>query len=280
MTKRIAAGFRFLYYGVVDQNGYFVGNTASGAVAGVQAGEGMLRLKGAQTAPVAVSEDETVNVLGDDGPIAAFNFPAADLPNGVIEMAVRDSTFEALVQGTAIEVIGDLSVGVLQPSSPAFTDMCLLLQRRTKKQDSGVQGVKAWEALFLPRAVVTPLYSEFQQRANTPYRYSVTTSSADRKPWGATLTEAANGAESAPLIPIDSDNPLHLHAFKGDNSQTDFDLAFTPKSAAKIYVYLDGNKQTLTTQYTVSGSTITFVSAPGTDAQIQVLYEVDESNLI
>jgi hypothetical protein len=167
----------------------------------------------------------------------------------------------------------------LQPGSPAFTDLCLLLQRRAKNWDDGSKGAAAWEVMFIPRANVTPLFAEFQQRTNTPYRLSITTSKTDRLPWGATFSESSHGTETAPLIVIESDNPLAMHAFKGDNSQADFTLAYVPKTDAKIHVYLEGIKQVITAQYTVASNVITMLSPPGTDAQLQMLYEVDKSVL-
>jgi hypothetical protein len=68
-------------------------------------------------------------------------------------------------------------------------------------------------------------------------------------------------------------------AWTGDAAQQAFDLAFTPKSSAKIHIYDEGVKQTLTTDYTVSGSTVTFVGTPSSGARLNALYEVDAADL-
>jgi hypothetical protein len=278
-TARISAGFNRIFYGVVDSNGYVIGSVAAGATAGAQAGSPMARLEGAVTFPVAIPEGVTVPVSGDDEPEVSFDFPSEELPNGVLGMSVRDLDFEALVQGTKVESIGDIHVGVRGPASASAVTMCLLLMRRSKKWASGVRGVSAWDIEFVPRCTIQPLGSNFEQRTHQPVNYKIVASKADRFPWGATYTEGLHGTTASVTVPIDSDNPLHIHPFLGNNSQQLFTLAYTPKSSSKIYVYEDGVKQALTTDYTVSGKDITFVGTPGSDSQIQVAYEVDEDDI-
>lgn len=278
-TKRIGAGFRYLFYGVNDSNGFMIGNTVAGPAAGASAGQGMLRLDGARTAPIAPAENEIVPVQGDDDPMVTFTFQSADLPAGVIEMSALDQVFVALALGVAVETIGDVTMVPFQPAGGNQPDLCLLLQRRSKKWEPGVKGVKAWEGIFVPKATVTPLFAEFRQREHVPYRYSINANMADRKAWGATLSTAINGTEASPIHEFESDNPVHLMSYLADNVETDFILAYTPKTSDKIYVYVDGLKKTLTTHYTVAGSTVTFLIAPDTDSIINILYEVDESVL-
>jgi hypothetical protein len=122
MTKRIGAGARYTFYGVRDSSGFLIGNTASGATAGAQAGEGMLRLDGGQVIPTSIPENENQTAIGDDEALVSFDFSAATLAQGTIEVAVRDNVFEALVQGTEVQTIGDLSVGVLGPQDQTFRD--------------------------------------------------------------------------------------------------------------------------------------------------------------
>jgi len=279
MTERIAAGFKYCFYGRIDSNGYLHGNSEDGAIAGDQTGESMTRLVGGQTVPVSVGEPEIVNVLGDDEPLTDFTFESANLPGGVMELAVRNVDFEAVANQTKVRTLGDLKMATLQPSDRGTPSLALLFMRRSKKWASGVQGVAAWECLLAPRAVVTPLYSDFTQRAHNPYRYGVTLSKSDRHAWGASYTELVDGTTAAPLAPVDSDNPVMIHAWKGDGAETDFNLAYAPKTAAKVHVIVDGVLQTVTAHYTVSGSTVSFGGAPASDAVINALYEIDEGDL-
>src|SRR6056300_1869895 len=58
--------------------------------------------------------------------------------------------------------------------------------------------------------------------------------------------------------------------FSGDGSDTTFTLSDTGREADQIAVFIDRNRQTATTDYTVSGTTLTFVRAPHNNAEIFV----------
>jgi len=58
--------------------------------------------------------------------------------------------------------------------------------------------------------------------------------------------------------------------FSGDGSDTTFTLSDTGRTADQIAVFVDRNRQTATTDYTVSGTTLTFTRAPHNNAEIFV----------
>ena len=58
--------------------------------------------------------------------------------------------------------------------------------------------------------------------------------------------------------------------FSGDGSTTGFTLSETPPNANTLLVMVDGIVQKATTNYTLSGTTLTFTSAPDSAAEIEV----------
>jgi hypothetical protein len=60
--------------------------------------------------------------------------------------------------------------------------------------------------------------------------------------------------------------------FTGDNSDTTFTLgeSYPSDGADRLAVFIDRNRQTATTDYSVSGTTLTFVRAPHNNAEIFV----------
>lgn len=280
MGKRIGAGFDRIEYGTVDvSTGLLMGNTATGATAGAAAESAMLRLRGAQTIPVEIPEPERVVPLGDNEPRTSFSFPGAELPGGLLEMSDADTTFNALIQGTKVRTEGNYSFGALSPSGNAPQQMCLNLMRQTKKQDAGEVGITGWEGVFVTRCTIVPLFTTITQRAHTPYRYQVNIDPSDRALIGYTFTEGIDGTTQMALQEWDGDYPPHLGAFKGNASATAFTLAYTPVNATGVVVTVNGVRQTYTTHYTVSGNTLTMLSAPATGLFVNVLYEVLASDL-
>ena len=273
----IGAGDRYTFYGVVNASGKVIGSTADGASAG--AVQGLARLEGGRVFPTNIPDTDKLIVSGDDQPLVQFQFDPEGLPQGTLEFAVRNATFEALVQGTVVETVGEMTMGVLQPADRADVDLCFFVERHSKKWVAGARGVKAWEIAVIPRAQVVPQYTDIQMRTFNPYKYSMVMSKSDLKPWGASLTEGLNGTTQAPMFVIDADNPIFMDVVRGNASQTVFALTYAPKSAAKLAVFdLNGVKLALTTHYTLSGSTLTFLSAPAS-GYAAAFYEVDESLL-
>ena len=68
-------------------------------------------------------------------------------------------------------------------------------------------------------------------------------------------------------------SPFVTDAYTGTGSQTAFlALSYIPAATSSIAVFVDGVYKTPTTDYTVSGDTLTFVSAPALNAKIVVLH--------
>lgn len=67
--------------------------------------------------------------------------------------------------------------------------------------------------------------------------------------------------------------PFITDTYTGDGSQTQFlNLTFPPAAPSAIAVYVNGAYQTPATNYSVSGTTLSFVSAPAVSAEIVVLH--------
>ena len=67
--------------------------------------------------------------------------------------------------------------------------------------------------------------------------------------------------------------PFVTDTYTGTGSQTAFlNLSFAPAAPSAIAVYVNGAYQTPATDYTVSGTTLNFVSAPAGSAEIVVLH--------
>lgn len=278
MAYKIGSGFRVIHVGQADTDGYFVGGYTA-AAAGADVGSGMERVFGAQTLDLSTPEPARVTAMGDDGPMATEDFSAEDLPADVLALAARSLAFDAFVGGKKVETIDGLDMVVAQPQGNATPPaIVLVLSRRARNQSGGRQ----WETRIVPSASVTPLGGAFEQRSFTPYRYSISTTITDRTPWGKLLSATDNGATAGPILEVEADNPVMIHAFLGNGTEADVILDYTP-IATKVAVYVEGVKQTLTTDYTVNTGTktVTFEagSIPAASERAVVLYEYDASEI-
>lgn len=63
-----------------------------------------------------------------------------------------------------------------------------------------------------------------------------------------------------------------VNTANGDGSTTAFNLSHTPVSQNALYVYLNGLKQIVTIDFTLSGLQVTFTVAPATGQKIEFNY--------
>ena len=68
-------------------------------------------------------------------------------------------------------------------------------------------------------------------------------------------------------------SPFITDTYTGTGTQTAFlNMSFAPAATSSIAVYVNGAYKTPTTDYTVSGTSLNFVSAPAASATIVVLH--------
>lgn len=251
----IGAGFSVITYGVLDTNGYIQGNTVDGATAGSATGEGMKYLEGAQTVPVQLNDDERVTPIWNDKPQKAFVFSASELPNGVMEMGLYNPEFASLVEGK-LAYEGAIGTEVGSGVAGDRPDMAFMFQREARIYGDSGEALGRWEILMALNTTVTDLGTEVTQRAVNPYRFGITFGTNSRKLYGATFTTLQDGVTEQVLLRVTNQYPLHVVAFKEDAVVTSWTLPFAPISDAQLLVTRNGVVQTLTTDYTYSGTTL------------------------
>ena len=68
-------------------------------------------------------------------------------------------------------------------------------------------------------------------------------------------------------------SPFVTDSYTGTGSQTAFlNMTYAPAATPSIAVFVDGAYKIPTTDYTVSGTTLNFVSAPANNAKVTVLH--------
>lgn len=270
-NKGISAGNQLSFWGQVDSIGFF--NGTSGAVATGATGEPMGKLLGIKTASPGPVEPDFVNITGDDTVLGAIDFGPNQAPTWIVEVAAFDMATDAILQGTLVETLGGLRIGVLQPNDPSYPDTCLIYQAKTKYKDTGSDGVKAWSGFIVPLATMIPLgRKELNERTPAVYRYKVVAQTASRKPWGVTISEALLGTSGGPLLPFTSDYPIVMERFTGNAIAVTFNLTYTPVSVARTVVHVDTAPTTVLSVSTTS-KTFTLSSAPAAGAKVEVIYE-------
>lgn len=271
-NKTAAGGNKWMFGGFLDEFGYLVGATPSAPSAGAT-GSAMFNLVGVKSASPAVPERETIQITGDDELIGEIPLTSLASRRFTADIATQDLQQEAYMQGTNVQTVGEILLGVLDSVNEAEYDMTFILQSRALKQDTAVKGKKAWNGVIIPLAAGKPLGRRaFEERAAASFGLDITPQQAGYHPWGLTILDANAGTTGARFFPFSSEYPIIMERFTGNGVLSTFTLSKTPVSAAKTSVWV---RRVLATTSSVNTSTPSFtVSAVvASGAEIVVVYE-------
>lgn len=273
----IAAGVDQAWYGTLDAAGLLKGGTKTAPVAGNAVGSPMLRLTGVQSADITIPQPDQVNIPGDNKTQGSFLFASEENPAFTIETGVFNQALQALEQGTQEYQEGGARLGVLAPVDLDPQDMCWILQSPTKKKDVGYNGLKAWHGYIIPASTAIPMgRNSFATRAGASDRHRVTANPASKTPSGTPIDETNFLTEGGAVIPFTSDYPIFYQRWTGDGTEDAFTMAkaAVANTADAVVVRVDGVKQVYTTDYTVSGSTLTFAGGSIPDAAAVIVAQI------
>lgn len=266
--KSIAAGNQQAWLGFLDSTGFLLGGNTSAPSTGA-AGSGMLRITGIKSAPVSIPERELVQVTGDDDLLGEFDFTSLTSRAFMIEVAVQNLTTEGRLLNTPVDTVAGGLMGYLDTNTTAEYDACLIFQSRSKKQDSGVVGKKAWSGVYIPLATVQPLgRGGFDERGAAVYRYMVTPQLSSKNAWGVTMLDNSSTELSARYRPYSTDYPIYMHRWTGNASATDFTLDVTPVDTASIAVWSSTGAVQTVSSVDTAAKTATLSAAPATNLGI------------
>jgi hypothetical protein len=216
-----------------------------------------------------------VQVTGDDDLLGEFDFASLTSRSFVAEFAVQDLATEALLLGTNVETLGEIKLGALDVLNPADLNVCLIIQSRAKKQDTGVVGQSGWQGVIIPLATAAPLGRDtFNERSPGVFRLQITPQTASNNPWGITILDANTGTTGLRYRPFTSENPITMHAHTGTGALQTFTLDYAPISAAKTSVTSRRVAQTVSAVSTSAPYSVTIsTTAPIAGSQIVTVYE-------
>lgn len=261
---------------------YWAANNAAGYPAGSAgtlangADASMARIIGSQSFNLPMQEPRQVNIPGDDDTQAIYFFNPETLPNGDMVLGNINLTLWAKAQGIKVYADGELSGVVGQPDSPTFNNLTLVTNSQAKSAQSGSVGNAGYRVKFYPRVQMVPIGDGGQQSATgAAFTHKIIANKSDKLPWGQAFTSANHGTERACVYEVFADYRICLHTHISDASDVDITLAYTPAAAtaAKIQVWRNGTLLVITTDWTVSGSTITLVSAGSAGDVVVVRYQ-------
>lgn len=226
-TKNISAGVRDCWLCFLDTDNIGLGNNTTAITAGQI--RGSYPFVGIQQMPTGILEGTTVPVPGDDGILGAFQFVSSEPREFLMNFGQGDLELDALLQGTKVETMAGMKIGLADPLNPVYPTVCLIVNTRQIKRDSGASGQASWGTFIYPVVQIQPLSREtLEGQTAGVYRYKGVAQAAYNHTWGITISSLVNGNPGSYVFKIDSDYPRTIDAFKGNGVVTNWVLNMTP----------------------------------------------------
>lgn len=226
-VKSLTAGVQNCWLSFLDPYNFAIGNsTTAPTVGNIQ---GSYPFIGIQQMPTGIPEGEPVPIPGDDTNLGSILFDSDAPREFLMNFGQGDQALDALLQGTLVTSEGRTSTGLVDPAHPVYPTVCLIVQARSIKRDSGVSGQAAWSGFIYPVVQIQPLNREtFQGRTAGSYRYKGVAQSATHRPWGLTILDNVDGDSGSYALEFKSHNPLTMDAFTANGVVTLWVLNKTP----------------------------------------------------
>jgi len=279
-TKAISEGLTYAGLGYYNSSGILTGGTPTAPANGAAASD-FAEILGARTMAPTTPDPETVQITAEEL-LGEFTLPSTASRAFVAELAALDMTMIDNIQNTLSYALAGARFAAEDIEDVPETDTCLIINARTKKQDVGVKGKKAWSGAVIPVATAKWLGRDsYNARNGASYRLSLNPQSADQAPWGITMQDIL-GTPGARRLPFTGDYPYWLASARGDGSTPTFVVRHRPVSAALAAAIVipppyatGGAAVAVASVNRTAPYSITLGSNPATGAAICLLYAFD-----
>lgn len=238
---------------------------------GTTAYEG-LEVIGPKAWTITNPEPRKITHVGNDRPLAIDYLPPTEAASAELRVAAGDLPSMAVFQNVNTFTVGNATLMAWNTDQQGSeVDVGLLLFQQSLDSASKA---RRYRFHVVPAGRVYPAPANMDENA-AEFTYTVAPNPKTTHLWGTALTSGTEGATEGSIHEGMSTYKPNIVAFKGDASTVAFDLPTDKPAQAtdNIVVWVDGVLKVLTTDYTVTTTTITFVSAPASGAIVVVFYE-------
>ena len=230
------------------------------------------QFRGSTAFELNVPDSRKITGLGEDGITQiAFLAPLEGL-DGRLSVEAADPALAALLDGTKVETVGEMSlVGIGTDRQGFEPNIGLMLYQAARGL---VTGAVYWHTYFIPSAQVVRKPGGMNSDKSIT-NYQIAPNRVSKHLWGTpAFSLATQGFLSAQVAEAWSNYQLRIAAFLGDGTEDEFPFpADTPAVATGgIKVFVDDAP--VTTGITLATTKVTFTVAPAANARIAILREI------
>jgi hypothetical protein len=264
------AGLRHVRYYTIDTDGYPDGSqTGSDGYPGV-------RIEGVKTFTANIPDPQTIRHTGDDRVFAQDSLPPTELETATITTGKTNLTVDAELSNTLVQTLDDLQIGLASTDQQGFEpSVCVMGFRQALNTTDGASPTREYITHMYCSTRVIPKGGTMAEQTADENAYNLIPTPVGKFPWGTALATVTNGATEAVKVKFISENPLMMERFTAPGAVTTFLLDYTPISAVKTHVWVDGVAATVSSVSTAN-KTFTLSVAPSAASVVVALYETTD----
>lgn len=231
------------------------GSLANGSAAGLS------RHKGFAAASLTFPQVPRTTILGDGGKLGEFLGKVVDPTAADVTFSVFDQNFDVALDGRSVYADGDHDAVIFTTACQDFAQLCAVYSVQAQSLASGSLNENGWAIFEIWNFEAAPnlpnLSGTSFEAQNVTYQMSL--KEADTELSGLTVSNANYGVTQGTVKFYWSENPVCYHTLVGDGAVNTITLDYTPAAdnANKVKAWNDGVAQTYTTDFSVSGTTLT-----------------------
>lgn len=230
-----------------------------------------LQIVGSTAFELNVPDSRKLTGKGEDGVTQVVYLPPEEAIDGKLNVEAADPTLAALLDGTKVSTVGEISFVGLGTNQQGFEPQVGMMLYQAAR--GLVTGKVYWHTFFLPSAQVirkSPGMTADKGVTN----YQIAPNRTTKHLWGVSFTNATEGFLSAQMLEGWSNYPYRLTSFVADGTAVDFtfpvDLPAVQTTGIKVYK----NGVIVSSGLTLAVNKVTFGVAPTLADRIDVLREV------
>lgn len=266
--KQLAVGLRRAVIFKLDANGYPAAPSTS-----VYEG---FEVIGPKAYALTIPDVRKITHVGNDRALAVDFLPPTEASSAELRVAADDNELNAYLSGVKSFAVGEASMMGLQTDlQGSEPDVGILLAQQSL--DAATK-LRNYRFHIIPKGRCIPMPPGMDENA-AELRYAVAPNPTTKHLWGTALAALTEGALEAAFVNGMSAGRPNIVAYKGNGTEDEFlfpvDKPAIATVTAKVVVWVNGVLQVITTDYTVTTTTLTFTpgSIPANGEMVVAFYE-------
>ena len=275
VSQYIAMGAQYTFWGMWNAAQTYIRGQAVADLTAGGAESALALLKGVINLPITVPNAEAIDFPGDNGSVGVMTAKPVGPISAALTTRIEDKNFARAANGNLINANGPYDEQVMSNKGLEFNSMVLVVNAPAQSAETGSVGAAGWDVTELLMVEAHDVHGlNIASRTPREFLKQLIISERDVRFDGSGIVVGTYGVSQSFLVSYWSPYPITYVAYVGDGGAAQaVTLPYIPaaEDGDAVQVWYDGVAQVYTTDYTVSGVTLTNVGTDPGAAVTQII---------